>query len=546
MDPNRPSLARSKHGRNRLSVILQMATGSVANRTKLSRRPNPGDAPPISITPPPGVSSSQPSLASPRIPFSPSPIRGNADPSPPINELVTVPVSPTEARSPGLLKKARKFSRFFTDVTSLGEIENREPTGALSVDAKSLSSNRMSLPPSPAKSLFPALHPDDNALDVPPSKTSDKRSSIASIQSKRLSANTYISVEVSLRTSSPIPRSADCDVSDIETTPTTPAPPVPADEQLHRKRLEKLSHFLGEKVPSEIDLGSSSTSRRLNRSRTCIVRKRSVDGGMQSAVSLVSGQSNAKESDSGSRGSSVIHSSPLKRSRSMWGVEHPQLSAESDFNARYQGNFGSSSEKQRIIALKRMRKVAQVFGQAPPVELIQIHDIPRVDKRESVSTVISVSSLLLPSPSSARSRPVSTSSSISGLIKAESEMGAGASTSSHGASSSPVSSTAPLTGARPASDHAHSNSEPDWTSFRDRRRRAAKLSQFFGVSHQDITDAQLNGPVPPVPALPERPTHYSPEVDVFVAGRSFWGEGKVRPADIEDVRGRLREMRSQL
>ncbi|KAG6878426.1 hypothetical protein C0993_007027 [Termitomyces sp. T159_Od127] len=83
-----------------------------------------------------------------------------------------------------------------------------------------------------------------------------------------------------------------------------------------------------------------------------------------------------------------------------------------------------------------------------------------------------------------------------------------------------------------------------------RRRRAAKLSHFFGVNHQDISQSITQKLLPPAPQQT-----YSDfggdinnpvvEVDVKVVGRRFWGlsDGGIKNADVADVIGKLRGLR---
>ncbi|KAF5374759.1 hypothetical protein D9758_000124 [Tetrapyrgos nigripes] len=89
--------------------------------------------------------------------------------------------------------------------------------------------------------------------------------------------------------------------------------------------------------------------------------------------------------------------------------------------------------------------------------------------------------------------------------------------------------------------------EPTGTStFQDRRRRAAKLTQFFGVGYQDISSS-----------LPQfaRDNDFSPgsdlsgagvRVDVKMSSRRFWGDGHgtVRDADMVDVIDKLRGLKA--
>lgn len=99
-------------------------------------------------------------------------------------------------------------------------------------------------------------------------------------------------------------------------------------------------------------------------------------------------------------------------------------------------------------------------------------------------------------------------------------------------------------------------------AFRLRRRRAAKLTHFFGVGYHDLsTSVPIAVVPPPSPALPppprnelsglqlNRPTT-SVEVDVRMSGRNgFWGivDGRrnVKDPDMNHVISKLREMKAR-
>lgn len=95
-------------------------------------------------------------------------------------------------------------------------------------------------------------------------------------------------------------------------------------------------------------------------------------------------------------------------------------------------------------------------------------------------------------------------------------------------------------------------------TFRDRRRRAAKLAQFFGVGYQDIS-ASL--PIPDylsasVQSITQSPTdaplglsESEVHVDIRTNTKRFWGfgdsRGNLKEADnMDDVIGKLRELRA--
>ncbi|KAG6842526.1 hypothetical protein C0991_000052 [Blastosporella zonata] len=90
------------------------------------------------------------------------------------------------------------------------------------------------------------------------------------------------------------------------------------------------------------------------------------------------------------------------------------------------------------------------------------------------------------------------------------------------------------------------------SSFSERRRRAAKLTQFFGVSYQDISQSIAGKMLPPLSnqkSFAANVTINPPvpvEVNVKIAGRRFWGllDREMKNADVIDVIDELRELRA--
>ncbi|KAF7306675.1 Sec7 domain protein [Mycena indigotica] len=202
----------------------------------------------------------------------------------------------------------------------------------------------------------------------------------------------------------------------------------------------------------------------------------------------------------------------LRRSRSMWVRQQQQQQqqqqgeneAANDFQDRYLRNFGTMSERQRVLNVKRARKMTQLFGQEPPAELIQI-----LDDRENVDPSrdsVALSTLMTSTP--LRDRANSVSSLADGV----------------GAAATTPSAVAPEA------------EESDVNIFQDRRRRAAKLSRFFGVGFQDITSLPDVLPVPVVS---------NTQVDVKVAGRRFWSFGdRPRDSDMREAISQLRGLKA--
>ncbi|KAK0465411.1 uncharacterized protein EV420DRAFT_1760093 [Desarmillaria tabescens] len=213
----------------------------------------------------------------------------------------------------------------------------------------------------------------------------------------------------------------------------------------------------------------------------------------------------------------------LKRSRSLFTHKQGRTDASEeslDFRQRYNRNFGEEGEispRQRLLNVKRARKMAQVFGQDPPSELILIDDARPSSRRHSFSSNVSSHSIVPPTPA---------------LV--------------YSPSSSPEDERMlPYSVNRSNNDAPADSSDADdctfTSAFRERRRRAAKLSRFFGVAYQDMSSS-IPTTAPPIEEQVERPTP-DVQVDVQVTGRRFWGfDGgyTTREADIADVIDKLR------
>ncbi|KAK0246078.1 hypothetical protein EDD85DRAFT_783791 [Armillaria nabsnona] len=215
----------------------------------------------------------------------------------------------------------------------------------------------------------------------------------------------------------------------------------------------------------------------------------------------------------------------LTRSRSLF--THKQgragTSEESlDFRQRYDRNFGEEGEispQQRLLNVKRARKMAQVFGEDPPSELILIDDARPSSRRHSFSSNVSTHSIVPPTPAlmySPSSSPEDERMLPHPLDRFDNDN-----------NNNPTDSS-------DADDFAFTS------AFRERRRRAAKLSRFFGVAYQDMSSSSVPTTASPIE---ERPTHDHVQVDVQVTGRRFWGfDGgyTTREADMADVIDKLR------
>ncbi|KAJ7071301.1 hypothetical protein C8F01DRAFT_427031 [Mycena amicta] len=173
-------------------------------------------------------------------------------------------------------------------------------------------------------------------------------------------------------------------------------------------------------------------------------------------------------------------------------------------------NFGTMSERQRALSVKRARKMTQVFGQEPPAELIQVQD----DREEEDPSRDSMAfSALFASTPTLRDR-------------------AGSVSSLGDASADELPATPPPFSTSFA--RGEEGETRDTNNFQDRRRRAAKLSRFFGV---DVTAGLPDA----MPALPTAKM----QVDVKVSGRRFWGfNDRPKDSDMQEAMKKLREMKA--
>lgn len=188
-----------------------------------------------------------------------------------------------------------------------------------------------------------------------------------------------------------------------------------------------------------------------------------------------------------------------------------------------------------------------MFGHEPPVELIQIlNDIderlltPTDDNRDSIAAPLHIDPDLISTPTLTRYRSNSIPSPV---IETPTDdlhpQIAGVFDNKHPITPPPFSD---------AINIAAIDTPNFIDTFQERRRRAAKLSRFFGVGFQDLTPSLVTAPE--VPGLPES-THHHPTVavDVKMSGPGrFWGfaDGRrnLKEADMVDVIDKLRGMKA--
>jgi len=178
------------------------------------------------------------------------------------------------------------------------------------------------------------------------------------------------------------------------------------------------------------------------------------------------------------------------------------------------------SERQRTLNVKRARKMAQLFGQEPPSELIQIHDEREIDRFRDSTATLSTFMTVAP-PLRDRANSTSSSGTVANENEAEEER--------------PPPTPPPFATAHVIDTPAPTLQAPV-SSFQDRRRRAAKLSRFFGVGFQDILLPPEKAP--PIPDV-------GIDVDVKVSGRRFWGfNDRSKDGDMQEAIQKLRGLKA--
>ncbi|TFY81537.1 hypothetical protein EWM64_g2471 [Hericium alpestre] len=234
------------------------------------------------------------------------------------------------------------------------------------------------------------------------------------------------------------------------------------------------------------------------------------------------------------------------------------------------GRRGALADKQRAVNVRRARKLAKMFGSDPPPDLYQVSTArtesppplpPDGLNRDSLVTILSVSrsEFLAVSPLDAKRHSVSTISSTPSFSSPE-------------PSPAPVKEVFAPQPKNWMTDHdqdrpfapppipalaraSTASAQPGSldVAFRQRRLRAAKLSRFFGVDYNDLSQSGIAEPsLPARPSMvtvpPTRPDSPRQDVDVRVnqSGR-FWalldGHDTLQTAEINDVIGKLRQMR---
>ncbi|TFK76946.1 hypothetical protein BDN72DRAFT_19015 [Pluteus cervinus] len=193
---------------------------------------------------------------------------------------------------------------------------------------------------------------------------------------------------------------------------------------------------------------------------------------------------------------SPVSPSSLKRSQSL--SQRPvrrsidSTMSRREFQRRYYLNFwgdGEATQKQRFINVRRARKMAQIFGQEPPTELI----LPQQIRSSSSPEPPLVTEFIVDEDS--------------------------------------------LTQVCEFRDLSPNPMDPPST-FHQRQRRVVKLTRFFGVDYQDISPS-----VAPMPSSPQREA-----VDVKVGRKRFWNFGtpqnELKEANMDEIIGQLRGLKA--
>lgn len=459
-----------------------------------------------------------------------------------------------------LLKKARKLSKVFGEVAMLRDMDEdlaARPPPPLPANAAALSS-------SPIRPSFNVSQADiGKALPDPP------RPSLASVDESHISfaSSTQENVTEIYVQAPSMENSHESVDTDLV------APSKQSDDCLRRARMAKLSRHFGENIPPEI-LTDAAASRRPstpNSIRNARLRKprrqASIDGLYPAAVA------------SRIKSSSKRTGAHLRRSRSLWGQKPmiddrpPAASIElgsDDFQARYDESFGEGnrSDHHRALDVRRAKKMRELFGQDPPPELIRVLGnkddhlltLTEEERRASIATLLSLSTGTLSTMDLPRS------SSAASRLSGDRELPPRPSTAPSRGSSPEMPSFATMRERELAfaalyprnvrsfdavdSIRASLDSQDDPVAFQERRRRAAKLSRFFGVGYQDITPSLVSESAapssPPPVAAPRSPRRLDADVDVRVTGRNrFWNfntETKPKQTNVYDVLDKLRKL----
>ncbi|KAL0072126.1 hypothetical protein AAF712_001049 [Marasmius tenuissimus] len=398
-----------------------------------------------------------------------------------------------------LLRKTRKLSRVFGEVpSSIQQASQFHPPvygfGHTSSGSSSSSSHRRSV----------------SSVSTVTSQASSKRRHVA----RKAPSQPNIRVSMLDEGDEPLetpklPKSSSTSEADSSSSTATPGPvtgPI-SYEHINRIRLAKLRRRLGEdKLPPDV---LSSAVRQSNRADDLQFRK-SMD-----AVPLRRGHS---------RSSSL--KPPLRRSRSTV----PEVSAKSmpsvddpvEFHRRYVQNFGCEG---RVTQATRKDTQQLPLEQEPPQYVDVAPALPSKPSDTSDQQQLQQQHNFF---------------SVAGAME-DNFVSPNAATESDDRDS--------VINISPDDPDQQSRAQAARTAFQERRRRAAKLAQFFGVGYHDLSGSL------PISDLASH-TSYRPssqsspavQVDIAMKGRRFWGGGDERwtykDADMVDVIDRLRDLRA--
>jgi hypothetical protein len=433
-----------------------------------------------------------------------------AEPVPPtLNELDTL----EKAR---LLKKARKLSRVFGEVPVLEE-------ASLPLD-------------DPRDNPVEAEHLQ-RPFTLSASGNSKRRSLL------RLSYQPDMSNQTPANDSNAVnetrPSLLDSNIIDVQDDNQSDSSiTIISPEQERRIRLAKLTRYLGENVPPELVLRTDEI--RINWSQS-LGTSYGVEQKGRKRYDVVPNPPPASDD------AFLIPQAEKPASRWASGMGAIDQEPLPDTPQEYM------SDRERVLNVKRVRKMTQVlctflsppftiltvsnqlFGHDPPLELIHVtHRSPdsftamhvNRDSIATFHTFSSESTTSLPVPSMRSLSAVTDPSSLTPCLPPRT----------------------PPTGndTMPAPHDAQS------ASFQERRRRATKLAQFFGVAYHDISSSLA---VPERTVFSAKPTNIDPkedstvQVDIKISGRNrLWGladgRNNLREVDIVDARDKLRILKA--
>ncbi|KAL0580316.1 hypothetical protein V5O48_001733 [Marasmius crinis-equi] len=404
-----------------------------------------------------------------------------------------------------LLRKTRKLSRVFGEVpSSIQQASHFHPhagvNGHTSSASSSSSSHRRSV----------------SSLSTVASQSSSKRRQ--AVRKAPSQPNIRASVVAEADEPEPSPRLSSSQVAKDTESPSSPSSPAaittgPASlDQIHRIRLAKLKRRLGEDaLPSDI----LTPSRRQSKAADDLRFRKSLD--------------TMPMTRSASRNSSVKH---LRRTRSglpdVPKKPEPPIDDPVAFHRRYVQNFGCEG---RVTQASRNQTNQAIFDQEPPQYVDVVPKLPPVPSK--------------PLATAEQQHPQSVGNmfTVAGAMGDDFDPPGAVTKEEHEAEPEPDRDD-PVVSPESAELPSHVAN-----AFQERRRRAAKLAQFFGVGYHDISSSlPISDLVSHSSYRPSPQSNPAVQVDITMKSRRFWGSGDERwthkDADMVDVIDKLRDLRA--